>query len=126
MRSLITGFLVLISFFSFALLSTSAWATTRTVSGEVKLKPKTDNTEKYLAMKKAILAEITTLTADIASFEASIFDIQEKITARLKAGIKDNADLRAKLKALKKAKIQTIKDLKEQKKKLAYIESKLK
>ena len=79
-----------------------------------------------LDTKKQILTDIDKLKVDITKYSANVSGLKVKIDARKKAGITDNADLEAKMKALKKALLQVKKDLAILMEKLVYIDSKLK
>ena len=81
---------------------------------------------KLLEQQRKLLIEIAELKDSIKKYEAAIYDIKAKIDARKKAGITDNMDLDAKLKALIKARNQANTDLTIMLMKLAYIEAKLK
>jgi hypothetical protein len=94
-----------------------------TVSGEARittpikakpvLKSKLTKSQKVKLQK-----EIKQLELDIATYSANISDIKAKIVARKKAGITDNADFEAKMKALKTARSALIKNIEYAKSKL--------
>ncbi len=137
MRYLISLVLLVVSVLGLTSLTSSVGAAT-TVSGEtritspikprpvIKVKLTAAAKAKLLEMKEKLLADIKLLKESIAKYDAAIYDIKVKIDARKKAGITDNADLKAKMNALMKARTLAKKDLALLVEKLAYVESKLK
>jgi septal ring factor EnvC (AmiA/AmiB activator) len=112
MRYIISLILALSIFISFS----SPVGAVSTVSGEARittlikakpvLKSKLTKSQKVKLQK-----EIKQLELDIATYSANISDIRAKIVARKKAGITDNADLEAKMKALKIERSSLVKNL---------------
>jgi hypothetical protein len=96
---------------------------TMTLSGETRItsqvKSKPVLKSKLTKSQKAkLLLDISSMETELAVYSASISDIKAKIAARKKAGITDNTDLEAKMKALKIARSSLVKNLEYAKSKL--------